>query len=68
MFIMNYMIKLEMPIECRQIVVSFNRSFILFPSTHSVERFCRQNRLEIIDTESQLGNFIITVKRADSNI
>jgi len=62
------MVKLDMPIDCRQIVVAFNKSFRIFPSTYDVERFCRRNRLEVVYTESQFGSFIITLKRADSTI
>jgi hypothetical protein len=62
------MVKLDMPIDCRQIVVAFNKSFRIFPSTNDVERFCRLNRLEVVTTESQFGSFIVTLKRADSTI
>jgi hypothetical protein len=38
------MIKIDMPRDCRQIVVAFNKSFRIFPSTSEVERYCRRNR------------------------
>jgi len=68
MFIINYMIKLDMPVNCRQIVVSFNKSFRIFPSTNDVERYCRHHKLEVLGAESQLGSYIVTVKKADSTI
>jgi len=68
MFIINYMIKLDMPIDCRHIVVAFNKSHRIFPSTYDVERFCKNNKLEIVGTESVMGSYIVTVKRADSYI
>jgi len=57
-----------MPIDCRQIVVAFNKSFRIFPGTIQVERYCRRNRLEVVSQESQMGSFIVTLKRADSTI
>jgi hypothetical protein len=68
MFIIDYMIKLDMPVNCRQIVVSFNKSFRIFPSTNDVQRYCRYHKLEIVSAESQMGSYIITVKKADSTI
>jgi len=62
------MTKLHMPVECRQIVVAYNKSFRIFKSTNAVERFCRQYRLEVVGTESQYGSYIITLKKADSTI
>jgi len=54
-----------MPRDCRQIVVAFNKSFRIFPSTSEVERYCRRNRLEVVSQENQMGSFIVTLKRAD---
>ena len=62
------MIKIDMPRDCRQIVVAFNKSFRIFPGTIEVERYCRRNRLEVVSQESQMGSFIVTLKRADSTI
>ena len=68
MFILNHMIKLDIPSNCRQIVVFFNKSYRIFPSTNDVQRYCRNNKLEIVSQESQMGSYIITVKKADSTI
>ena len=57
-----------MPSNCRQIVVFFNKSYRIFPSTNDVQRYCRNNKLEIVSQESQMGSYIITVKKADSTI
>ena len=62
------MVKIDMPRDCRQIFVAFNRSVRIFPSTSEVERYCRRNRLEVVSQENQMGSFIVTLKRADSTI
>ena len=62
------MIKIDMPRDCSQIVVAFNKSFRIFSGTIEVERYCRRNRLEVVSQENQMGSFIVTLKRADSTI
>ena len=62
------MIKIDMPRDCIQIVVAFNKSFRIFSGTIEVERYCRRNRLEVVSQENQMGSFIVTLKRADSTI
>ena len=62
------MIKIDMPRDCIQIVVAFNKSFRIFSGTIEVERYCRRNRLEVVSQESQMGSLIVTLKRADSTI
>jgi hypothetical protein len=59
---------LDMPLNCRQIVVSFNKSFSVFPSTNDVQRYCRYHKLEIVTAETQMGSYIITVKKQDNSL
>jgi hypothetical protein len=59
---------LDMPLNCRQIVVSFNKSFRVFPSTNDVQRYCKYHKLEIVTAETQMGSYIITVKKQDNSL
>jgi len=59
---------LDMPLNCRQIVVSFNKSFSVFPSTNDVQIYCRYHKLEIVTAETQMGSYIITVKKQDNSL
>jgi hypothetical protein len=59
---------LDMPLNCRQIVVSFNKSFRVFPSTNDVQRYCKYHKLEIVTAGTQMGSYIITVKKQDNSL
>tara|TARA_R100001594_G_scaffold3982_1_gene14698 strand:- start:1199 stop:1387 length:189 start_codon:yes stop_codon:yes gene_type:complete len=59
---------LEMPTDCSRIVLNQGGMFKIFRGTHALQKYCIDSRLEIVGTESNKGNFVVTVKKADSYI
>ncbi len=57
---------LQIPSNCRQLILSENKSWKVFTDSHSCNRYIVRNRLEV-HTEEVVGDqFIVTVKKQDS--
>jgi len=59
---------IEIPGVCRQLVINFNNTWRIFNSSREAERFCRNNKLEVVSREIVKSSWVVTVKRADSYI
>jgi hypothetical protein len=59
---------IEIPGVCRQLVINFNNTWRIFNSSREAERFCRNNKLEVVSREIVGSSWVVTVKRADSYI
>ena len=57
-----------MPRDCCPLVVGGKSRGVIGTTTSVLEREGWRNRLEVVSQESQMGSFIVTLKRADSTI
>lgn len=61
-------IRLDIPSDCKQIVMLLNGGAINFNSTKSLQNYCEKMRLRVTGTSKQGQLYLVQVQREDSSL